>query len=211
VLLSSSAPPGGAKHGMAGRSTPIIPRSLIFPVGATSNTGPDLFAPSHALPHRATSDRSQKRNPCLASPGRAADYGIIRSFTAPRGADERGLRDLHEEVARARRQMPQVQAIAERLRAEANIARVDISAEQSKLRRELAATKRTVSVLRARHSNLNFSLSQFMRSMQNIQSNEIAYESASERMIIRQQIHPDASKALREFAAMVIDNDDVVH
>jgi hypothetical protein len=33
--------------------------------------------------------------------------------------------------------MPQVPAIAERLRAEANIARVDISAEQSKLRHDL--------------------------------------------------------------------------
>jgi hypothetical protein len=30
-------------------------------------------------------------------------------------------------------------------------------------------------------------------------------------MVIRQQIHPDAAKALREFAATVLDNDDVVH
>ena len=107
--------------------------------------------------------------------------------------------------------MPQVPAIAERLRAEANIARVDIGVEQSKLRHDLEATKRTVSVLRARHSNLNFSLSQFMRGMQNIQTNEIEYESASERMMIRQHIHPDAAQALREFAAKVLDNDDVVH
>jgi hypothetical protein len=50
-----------------------------------------------------------------------------------------------------------------------------------------------------------------MRSMQNIQTNEFAYESANERMIVRQTVHPDAAKALREFAGMVIDNDDAVH
>jgi hypothetical protein len=127
------------------------------------------------------------------------------------GADERGLRDLHEEVARARRQMLQVPAIAERLRAEQNIARVDISAEHSKLRHDLEPTKRSVSVLKARHSNTDFNLAQFMRSMQGIQTNEIEYESASERMIVRQRVHPDAARALRKFAAMVIDNDDVVH
>jgi hypothetical protein len=116
---------------------------------------------------------------------------------------ERGLRDLHEEVAEARKQMPKVPAIAERLRAEQNIARVDISTEQSKLRHDL-------SVLKARHSNLDANVFQFMRSMQNIQTNEIAYESASERMIIR-PVHPDAARALREFAATVLDHDDVVH
>ena len=47
--------------------------------------------------------------------------------------------------------------------------------------------------------------------MQNIQTNEFAYESANERMIIRQHIHPDAAKVLREFAAKVISDDDVVH
>ena len=125
---------------------------------------------------------------------------------------ERGLRDLRDEVAEARKQMPQVPAIAERLRAEANIARVDITTEQAQLRHDLEATKRTVSVLRARHSNTDFNLGRFMRSMQNVQANEIEYESASERMIIRQRVHPGAAKALKEFAATVLDNDgDVVH
>jgi hypothetical protein len=50
-----------------------------------------------------------------------------------------------------------------------------------------------------------------MRGMQGIQTNEIEYESASERMVIRQHVHPDAARALREFAAIVLDNDDVVH
>jgi hypothetical protein len=44
-----------------------------------------------------------------------------------------------------------------------------------------------------------------------IQTNEIEYESSSERMVVRQQIHPDTARALREFAAKVINNDDVVH
>src|SRR5262245_43498968 len=94
---------------------------------------------------------------------------------------ERGLQDLHKEVARARREVPQLPALEERLRAEQNIARVDISAEQAQLRRELETTKRSVSVLRARHSNTDFNLAQFMRGMQNIQTSEIEYESASER------------------------------
>jgi hypothetical protein len=50
-----------------------------------------------------------------------------------------------------------------------------------------------------------------MRGMENVQTSEIAYESANERMIIRQHIHPDAAKVLREFAAKVINDDDVVH
>ena len=117
---------------------------------------------------------------------------------------ERGLRDLRDEVAEARKQMPKVPAIEQRLRAEATIARVDIGVEQSKLRHDLEATKRTVSVLRARHSNTDFNLGRFMRSMRGIQTNEIEYESASERLVIRQRVHPDAARALREFAAKVI-------
>jgi len=104
-----------------------------------------------------------------------------------------------------------VPATAERLRAEAHIARVDITTEQAKLRHDLEATKRTVGVLKARHSNTDFNLARFMKSMANVQTNEFAHESADERMVVRQTIHPDAAKALREFAGMVIDNDDAVH
>ena len=50
-----------------------------------------------------------------------------------------------------------------------------------------------------------------MRSMANVRTSEFAYESADERMVVRQTIHPDAAKALREFAGMVINNDDAVH
>ena len=53
-----------------------------------------------------------------------------------------------------------------------------------------------MSAMRARHSTLE----QFM-------ANEVEYESSTERMVIRQRIHPDAARALREFAAQVIEHD----
>ena len=37
---------------------------------------------------------------------------------------------------------------------------------------------------------------------------EIEYQSSSERMVIRQRVHPDAARALREFAAQVTGLDD---
>jgi hypothetical protein len=123
---------------------------------------------------------------------------------------ERGLHELNRQVAEARAEMPKLPAIEARLRGEASIARVDIGAEQAKLRAELETTKRTVSVLRARSTNLNSNLSQFMRGVQDVQTNEIEYESAEQRMIIRRKIHPEAAEALREFASKVIDGQ-VVH
>ena len=93
------------------------------------------------MPYRTVPRRTAVKKEIPASPRPAAPRIIDSPGRSLRresyGADERGLRDLHEEVARARRQTPQVPAMAERLRAEANIARVDISAEQSKLRHEL--------------------------------------------------------------------------
>src|SRR4030095_8618447 len=97
-----------------------------------------------------------------------------------------------------------VPAIEARLRAEANIARVDIGAEQAQLKRELEATRRTVAVMRSRQSNLDSNLSNLSKFMEGIQTSEIQYESSSERMVVRQQIHPDAARALREFAGTVI-------
>jgi hypothetical protein len=38
-------------------------------------------------------------------------------------------------------------------------------------------------------------------------ANEVEYESSTERMVIRQRIHLDAARALREFAAQVIEHD----
>ena len=54
--------------------------------------------------------------------------------------------------------------------------------------------------MRARHSTLE----QFI-------ANEVEYESSSERMVIRQRIHPTAAQVLREFAAQVIEHDVVAH
>ena len=95
----------------------------------------------------------------------------------------RGLQDLREEVAEARQEVPKLRALEQRVRAEASLVRADVTAKQAEMRQELGAHKRTVSVLKARQSNTDFKLGQFMRSMQNIQTNEIAYESAHERMV----------------------------
>ena len=56
-----------------------------------------------------------------------------------------------------------------------------------------------MSAMRARHSTLE----QFM-------ANEVEYESSTERMVIRQRIHPDAARALREFAAEIIEHDSAI-
>ena len=53
--------------------------------------------------------------------------------------------------------------------------------------------------MRARHSTLE----QFM-------ANEVEYESSTERMVIRQRIHLDAARALREFAAEIIEHDSAI-
>ena len=49
--------------------------------------------------------------------------------------------------------------------------------------------------MRARHSTLE----QFI-------ANEVEYESSTERMVIRQRMHPDTARAWREFAAQVIEH-----
>ena len=157
MLLSSSAPPGGAKHGMAGRSTPII-RSIAL-ADFSCWRGPRTRALTYsrrAMPYRTVPRRTAIKKEIPASPRPAAPRIIdnpvvhcVASLMAPTSVGS----EIFMKSRRARRQMPQVPAIAERLRAEANIARVDITAEQSKLRHELEATKRTVSVLKARHSN----------------------------------------------------------
>ena len=56
-----------------------------------------------------------------------------------------------------------------------------------------------MSAMRARHSTLE----QFM-------ANEVEYESSTERMVIRQRIHLDAARALREFAAEIIEHDSAI-
>jgi hypothetical protein len=115
---------------------------------------------------------------------------------------ERGLKKLRTDVAKAQRQIPQVPAIEARLRAEAHIAKGRIDAEQAEMRRELEATKRTVTILKARQSSFNFNLE---RLLTGAQTSEVEYQSSEERLIIRNQMHPDAARALREFAAEVIE------
>ena len=56
-----------------------------------------------------------------------------------------------------------------------------------------------MSAMRARHSTLE----QFI-------ANEVEYESSTERMVIRQRMHPDAARALREFAAEIVEHDSAI-
>ena len=56
-----------------------------------------------------------------------------------------------------------------------------------------------MSAMRARHSTLE----QFM-------ANEVEYESSTERIVIRQRIHPDAARALRKFAAESVEHDNAI-
>jgi hypothetical protein len=56
-----------------------------------------------------------------------------------------------------------------------------------------------MSAMRARHSTLE----QFM-------ANEVEYESSTERIVIRQRIHPDAARALREFAAESVEHGNAI-
>ena len=78
----------------------------------------------------------------LASSSANLDCCAASSRFYPMRRDlRRELRDLRSEVAEARKQVPKVPAIESRLRAEAE------------LRRELEATKRTVTMLRASASS----------------------------------------------------------
>ena len=115
---------------------------------------------------------------------------------------ERGLKDLRRDVMKAQRQVPKLPAIEAKLRAEAHITKGRVDAEQAGLRRELEATKRQVTILKARQSSFNFNLE---RLLTGAQTSEVEYQSSEERFIIRNQMHPDAARALREFAAEVIE------
>ena len=90
------------------------------------------------------------------------------------------------------------------MRAEAHIAKGRIDAEQASLRREFEATKRTVAMLRVRQSNFHFNLERWLTGSQ---TSEVEYQSSEERVVIRQHMHPDAARALRDFAAEVIEHD----
>jgi chromosome segregation ATPase len=109
---------------------------------------------------------------------------------------ERGLRDLRSEVAKARKQVPKVPSIAARL-----------EAQQTRLQRELDATKQKVSRLRVDQSITDHGLSELGKQMATAKaaaSIEMELETSSTHFVMR-NIDPAAAKALREFASQVID------
>jgi hypothetical protein len=111
----------------------------------------------------------------------------------------RELRDLRNEVAEARKQVPKVPAIESRLRAEATISRVDTDKKLTKLQRELDR-------MRVNQSITDYKLSELRKeaTASKAASIDVELQTSTSRLVMR-DIHPAAAKALREFAAQVID------
>jgi hypothetical protein len=114
---------------------------------------------------------------------------------------ERALRNHQDEVAEARRLVPEVPAIAARLDAEQS----SLKAEQSRLQRELDATTKKVSRLRVDQAIADYSISELRKEASKAASIELTTSSARFSM---RNIDPAAARTLRDFAAQVIDGRD---
>jgi chromosome segregation ATPase len=103
---------------------------------------------------------------------------------------ERSLRDLRSEVEHARSEVPKVPAIAARL-----------EAGQTRLRREIAATKEKVNRVRVDQSLADYRLGELLKATEaRAAGMEMKIETSISSFVIR-DIHPDAGAALRNFAA----------
>jgi hypothetical protein len=109
---------------------------------------------------------------------------------------ERGLRELRDEVAEARKQVPKFPAIASRL-----------EAEQVRLQHELDATKKKLSNLRVDQSITNYNFGEMRKQMDASAgaSVELEFESRSSHFQMKAN-HPDAARALK-FAARIINGE----
>jgi hypothetical protein len=121
---------------------------------------------------------------------------LRREFTVLREevAVERKLKTL-------RRQIPSVPAIEERLNAE----NAHLKAEQMRLKRELDATKNKLGRLRVDQSISDYNLRQLQKQAEASAgaSVELEFESRSAHFQMK-ATHPDAAKALKEFATGII-------
>jgi chromosome segregation ATPase len=115
---------------------------------------------------------------------------------------ERKFKILHEEIAEARADIPKLPAIEARLDAEQK----HLEAEQARLERELAKTKERVSKMRVDQSIANYNLAELQKQAEASRgaSIEMEFESRSSRFQMK-AAHPEAAKALQEFAAQIID------
>jgi predicted nuclease with TOPRIM domain len=118
---------------------------------------------------------------------------------------QRGLRDLRDEVEEAREQVPKIPAIADRLTAEQK----HLEAEQARLERELAKTKDRISKMRADQSIMSYRLDELRKQTEasSAASIEMEFESRHSRFQMK-AVHPEAAKALKEFATQIINGQD---
>jgi hypothetical protein len=108
---------------------------------------------------------------------------------------ERGLRDLCAEVAEARKQIPQYDAEQKQLKA-----------KQARLEHELAMTKDKLGKLRVDQSLTDYHLREMRKQVDASAgaSVELEFEGRSAHFQMK-ATHPDAAKALKEFAGQIID------
>jgi hypothetical protein len=113
---------------------------------------------------------------------------------------ERGLKRLRKEVETARAQVPDLPAIEKRV----NRDNVRLQAELAKVRGELVETKKRFDKLRVEQSVMGYKMEQELAASKVVPSTKMVLETSSTRFVM-QNIHPEAAKTLRQFAAEVID------
>jgi hypothetical protein len=109
---------------------------------------------------------------------------------------ERGLRNLHDEVAQTRKQVPKVPALV-----------AELEATQAQLQRELDATKKKLLRVRVNQSTTDFHVSELRKEMATAKaaaSIEVEMETSTSRFRVR-DLDPGAANALREFASQIVD------
>jgi hypothetical protein len=126
---------------------------------------------------------------------------LRREFTVLRDevGVERGLRDLHDEVAQTRKQVPKIPALVTQL-----------ETEQARLQRELDETKKKLLRVRTNQSIAEYRLSQLHKEVATAKaaaSIEVEMETSTSRFRVR-DLDPAAAVALREFASQVVDAHD---
>jgi chromosome segregation ATPase len=118
---------------------------------------------------------------------------------------ERGLRALHDEVATARLEIPNLPAIEARLSAEQK----HLEAEQARLESALAKVKDQLGKARVDQSIMSYELAELRKQAEvsGEASIEMEFESRHSHFQMK-AAHPEAAKALKEFAAQIVNGQD---
>jgi hypothetical protein len=134
---------------------------------------------------------------------RETEYDLLRRELAVLRGDvgvERGLQALQDAIAVAKSEVPKLPDIEARVEAKLS----EMVTAQSCLRGELQKMKDRLSRMRVDQSVADYKLSEFMREQAAAPKTEIEFETSTSRFVMR-DISPAAARALREFAAQVID------